>query len=329
MPKPVVRRVSPSRKQEDGYFHLTGRWTGRPMPIYEGEHIGLALALEKEDGEATEPMTLTLQVLRADGTPFNKGTEVTFRPGQGAVYDFGITFPNPARLERLTVRIAEKANPENGVDQVVEVYSGELARFGRDVIHPASDDAIGALAVQTPHDLCDDHEAFLQGQNGLNYVWWQAPGWPGTTEFIHELNAFEESWPEELGLLSDVTYLFGCLPDHPYTGYPKDLGDMGFFHADYLQHVIPVAVDAGGNLLVQALSTARRGKIYFLDHEYHYGLVEEACDVIRQGDAEAFWQFMEPDGAAMLCADSLSDMIQRLTRYHTAAKASLSGWKTG
>ncbi|MFK7941024.1 MAG: SMI1/KNR4 family protein [Roseovarius sp.] len=328
MPKPVIRRVSPARKQEDGFYHLTGRWTGRPMPIYEGDRIGLAIALERAEDEPADPMTLTLQVLRTDETPFNTGSEVTFKPGQGAVYDFAITFPDPPRLVTLIVRIAEKADPENRVDQKVEVYSGELARFAGDVTYPATEDAIAALSAQTPHDLCDDHLAFLRGRNGLDFVWWQVPGWPVTTEFISDLNAFEESWPEELGLLSDVTYLFGCVPDHPFLGYPQDLGDMGFFHADYLQHIIPIAVDGGGNLLVQALSTQRRGKIYFLDHEYHYGLVEEACGVIREGDAEAFWQFMEPDGAAILCADSLDDMIQRLTRYNTVAMAALADWKT-
>jgi|TARA_B110000879_G_C10971607_1_gene431643 hypothetical protein len=39
----------PTEKQADGYHHLLGDWTRRPMPLFETQHIGAVVAVEAAD----------------------------------------------------------------------------------------------------------------------------------------------------------------------------------------------------------------------------------------------------------------------------------------
>ncbi|UYV35998.1 hypothetical protein N4R57_13220 [Rhodobacteraceae bacterium D3-12] len=323
MPRPVFRSASPARKKDDGFYHLTGHWMGRPMPLYHGQHVGVAIALELDAGEAPRPVTIEIACLREDGSKQANGSTVTFSPGQGAVYDFALTFTDPPRLERRQIILSEQGNPENRAALWVEVYSAEQGAFGRPgAAAPADETLIAAFAQQLPLPLCDDHLAYLRRVNGQSYVWWQAPDWSRATAFYTALADYEEAHEEKLGLMRDIHTIFGFRSGHPHIGYPEDPGAFNFFAPEYLAHVVPVGVDAGGNLIVQALSGARRGKVYFLDHEYHFGMVEEVKEAIRSQRDGAFWEIMEPE-ALLPLAESFEAMIGLLDQHHSAMMEAL------
>lgn len=151
MPRPEICAASPARRGEDGHFHMTGDWKDQPMPIYAGEHAAVSIALETEDGDGTDPVTLKIQVFSEDGQALNNGSEVTFFPGQGAIYDFGYRFGDPARIDRVAIRVHEVANPENATELAMELYCGDYAQFnGETPAHPATEDQIAALQAQAP-----------------------------------------------------------------------------------------------------------------------------------------------------------------------------------
>lgn len=297
------------------------------MPLYEGEHIGASIALQPENDADTAATTLLIRVFREDGTPFNEGSTVTFAPGQGAVYDFGMANTG-WRQERFVLRVSDETDPQNAAEQSIEVYKGEWAELDKDCpADPASESMITAFQAQLPHPICDDHRAFLSSVNGLRFAWWNAPEWPRDDAFYKALNEALEDSDNHIGLLSDVSCLFGLVPEHPGIGYPEQIGDMGFFEPDFLQEIIPVGVDGGGNLIVQALSGDRRGRIYFYDHEYHFGLREEAIGALRGEGEESFWDILGEE-ALIPVAGGFDDMWSKLTRHHHRAMERLASFRS-
>ncbi|WP_208347924.1 SMI1/KNR4 family protein [Pseudaestuariivita rosea] len=328
MPHPEIRRASPARQDSDGLFQLTGNWKGRPMPICTGEHPAVSIVLKSDDDETNDPMTLTVQAFRPDGTPQTNGANVTFRPGQACIYDFGFSFTDPARIHKVTVKAQQVDNPGNSTELLLELYCGEYAKFGTDMAaHPATDAQIADLQAQVPHALCDDHLAYLRQVNGQSYVWWQSPEWKTDDPFYEELaDLSEEAEAGDIGLLRDITDIFGLGTDIPGLGYPERLGEMGFFEKWFLDYVIPVGVDAGGNLIVQALSGERRGRIFFYDHEYHYGMADEVRKAVEKDGPEMFWNIMEEE-ALLPCAKNFSEMTSKLETLHTEFMNKLAGYR--
>ncbi|MEQ6202451.1 hypothetical protein ABMC88_05295 [Sulfitobacter sp. HNIBRBA2951] len=311
------------------------------MPLFQGQHIGVIVGTEGE-GPA---MPVLLQAFREDGAAMTSGARATIPPGKSLTYDFAPLPQHFTGLGKVTVRCTPDAAPDAAAETVIETYPGAWAMFGGDTLNPLPLDAdIASLEVQTGHTLCEDHKRFLQTRNGINWSWWQDPAWDttrreGEHDFYSAMRAQEQAQKTELGLLADATHLFGAGQGHPYLSYPDRLGDFGFYDTAFLRFGIPVGVDAGGNLYVQILDGRRRGEVVFLDHEYHFGLLDEgvqpaqlAREVRAIGSdkpladftADEFWQLMDKVGYSLPAAPDLGTMIAKLTAHHTALITALA-----
>lgn len=339
MPKPVFRRIAPTEKRSDGYHHLLGDWTGRPMPLFEGQHVGTVVASDATSGG----LAVVLQAFHENGDPLSGGVKAVIPKGKAVTYDFAFLDKHLEGLGKITLRVTPQETPEDAIEAVIETYPGMWGLFGTDVLNPLpTQDEITAIEAQTGQTLCEDHRRFLQTRNGINWRWWHQPVWntgmvTDHKPFITALQTAESDLPE-IGLLQDATGLFAAGEGHPYLGYPERLGDMGFYDTAFLRFGIPVGVDGGGNLFVQILAGARRGEIVFLDHEYHYGMLDNAeppqlAPDVREGGpdkpledftGDEFWDHMITVGYAIPAAASLDEMIATLSTYHSALIARLA-----
>lgn len=340
---PVFRRISPTEKRADGYHYLTGNWMGRPMPVFEGQNLGTVIGGEGEG----EGLPLTLQAFHDNGEPLTKGTKATLPPGKSLTYDFGLQPAHLHSLGRITIRVTPDHDAAAAVAAVAQTYPGLWGLFGEGVLNPLpTPSEIDAVAAQTGHTLCDDHRHFLETRNGIDWTWWQNPEWntgrrSEGMDFFRALNEAVAKIPD-IGVLEDTSSLFGAGDAHPYLSYPENLADMGFYDAAFLRFGLPVGVDGGGNLFVQILDGSRRGEVVFLDHEYHYGMLDDASPPqlapdMREGapdkpletfTADEFWDHMFAVDYALPAAPSLSAMIETLTIHHTALMDALAAdWR--
>lgn len=257
-------------------------------------------------------------------------------------YDFAFQQMYLENLGRITLRVTPNDAPEDAVEALIETYPGMWGLFGGDIVNPLpTEENLSAVESPIGACLCDDHRHFLKQRNGVNWTWWRSPDWntkihTNHMAFITALNTAQAALPD-IGLLQDTTDIFAAGNGNPYLSYPDTLADMGFYDATFLRFGIPVGVDACGNLFVQILGGARRGEVVFLDHEYHYGMLDDAdppqlAPDIREGAPDKllqdftddeFWEHMIAVDYAILAAPSLYAMIETLTAHHTALMAAL------
>lgn len=339
MPKPVFRRIAPTEKRADGYHHLLGDWTRRPMPLFDTQHIGAVVAVEAAD----EGVPVLLQAFHESGQSLSSGAKASIPLGKAVTYDFAFQQMYLEKLGRITLRVTPDDAPEDVVEALIETYPGMWGLFGGDILNPLpTAEEVNAVEAQIGAPLCDDLRRFLKQRNGINWTWWRSPDWNTNIHtdhmpFINALNAAQAALPD-IGLLRDTKEIFALGNGNPYLSYPDTLADMGFYNAKFLRFGIPVGVDAGGNLFVQILGGARRGEVVFLDHEYHYGMLDEAeppqlAPDIREGAPDKplqdftydeFWEHMIAVDYAIPAAPSLDAMIETLTAHHTALMAALA-----
>ena len=340
MNRPVFKRVSPTYLGEDGYHHLIGNWIGSgPHPLFAAQHLGAIVKASESNAE----LSIFLQAFHADGQKLTSGSRAVIPPNRSVTYDFGLL---PFHLEQrssIIIRATPEADPSHPEELVLETFPGLWAMFGGDVLNPLPKPAeINALEAQTGHPLCEDHRRFLETRNGIDFAWWNGPEWSTSQsddmDFFAELSRLQEKMAPGMGLLIEASHLFGAGNGHPYLSFPDNLGDFGFYHPEFLRFGLPVGDDAGGNLYVQILDGTRRGEVVFLDHEYHFGLLDNSSppqfvsDIRESGpdkplqefSADEFWALMAEIGYALPLASGIDQMIEKLTAHHNALISALA-----
>lgn len=152
----------------------------------------------------------------------------------------------------------------------------------------------------------------------MSYDWWRGPEWNTAGDFFEKRSDIAEAYEKQndIGLLNEVMQLFGLGSELSFLKYPDDIGAMNFFEPWFLDYVIPIGDDGAGNLIVQALTSERRGRIFFYDHDYHYGLADKVKEAIDAEGAHMFWEMLEEE-ALLPCADNFENMLDKLGAYHS------------
>jgi hypothetical protein len=184
-------------------------------------------------------------------------------------------------------------------------------------------------------EMCDDYSDLNEWATSVGLF--DDVSLPGA--YVIKVTESVPSWPAAAGAKGETFshVLYGEISDiygAPRVAFEIESGDdgdgeMSTWHRRFLQYGVPIGQTYGGDLLIQAVSGAQRGAVYFLNHESWFDFLqylgsdddderaefeEEAEDVLEELgiestlglDSDTFFELVshdDLDALSMLASD--------------------------